>query len=463
MSLEWCNAAGRENTRHETFVNFQNDLFPRAEANLGLSNGFLGVSIGRRPLLDRFLIQVPAMLILVLGLQFIVARALEGGPAFSSSTIGTMIATAIANTLSFLIYREFRRTPGTRRLAYILPSFVIPWGALAAVVIGLRLPYSNVLLLVAFTGGFLFAWLVNARRTQSGSRLLYLVPGARSQLLADELPFLETRMLVKPADMDLCGDGMVAADLLDDIPSDWERAIARAALRGIPVYNVKQVQESLTGRVQIESMTENSFGSLVPSLSYLLLKRVVDVVVSAVLLLILAIPLCAIGLAIRATSDGSAIFLHRRVGFRGAVFETMKFRTMRSEPQDSECLEQQMTRENDPRITSIGRFLRKTRIDELPQLINVFRGEMSLIGPRPEALALSRWYDEHLDFYAYRHIVRPGITGWAQVNQGHVTDLDDVYLKLQYDFYYIKNISAWLDILISIKTVFVMMSFRGAK
>lgn len=444
-------------------VNFQNNLFPRIELNGGVANGLLGATIGRRSLLDRFLIQVPAMLLLVLGLQFGVAWILESGRSLSSSTTGTMIATAIANTLSFLIYREFRRTPGTRRLAYILPSFVIPWSALAAVVIGLRLPYSNVLLLLAVAVGFLFAWVVNARRVQSGSRLLYLVPGARTQSLADELPFLTSRMLTAPGDVEHCADGMVVADLLDDIPSDWERAIARAALKGIPVYNVKQVQESLTGRVQIESMTENSFGSLVPSLSYLLLKRAVDVLVSGVLLVLLALPLCIIAVVIRIDSAGPAIFLHKRVGFRGEVFETMKFRTMRSEPQDQECLEQQMTRVNDPRVTRIGRFLRKTRLDELPQLVNVLRGEMSLIGPRPEALALSRWYDEHLDFYAYRHIVRPGISGWAQVNQGHVTDLDDVYLKLQYDFYYIKNISAWLDILIFMKTIFVVMNFRGAK
>src|SRR5690606_20535808 len=146
-----------------------------------------------------------------------------------------------ANILSLLIYREFRRTPGTGRLAYIIPSFVIPWGTLGMIVIGLRLPYSIVLLLLALPGGFLFAWFVNVRRAQSGSRLLYLVPSLRSESLAQELPFLETRMLSAPADLERCGDGVVVADLLGAIPSDWERAIARAALQGIPVYNVKQV------------------------------------------------------------------------------------------------------------------------------------------------------------------------------------------------------------------------------
>jgi len=111
----------------------------------------------------------------------------------------------------------------------------------------------------------------------------------------------------------------------------------------------------------------------------------------------------------------------------------------------------------------VGGFLRRVRLDELPQIFNVLRGEMSLIGPRPEAVPLSRWYESELPFYFYRHIVRPGISGWAQVHQGHVTDLDAVHQKLTYDFYYIKNFSAWLDILIALRTIPTMLSGFGSK
>jgi lipopolysaccharide/colanic/teichoic acid biosynthesis glycosyltransferase len=114
-------------------------------------------------------------------------------------------------------------------------------------------------------------------------------------------------------------------------------------------------------------------------------------------------------------------------------------------------------------VTRLGRFLRISRLDELPQVINILRGEMSWIGPRPEALPLSHWYQDELPFYYYRHIVYPGITGWAQVNQGHVTEVDRVLEKLHYDFYYIKNFSAWLDILILLKTVRTMLTGFGAK
>jgi lipopolysaccharide/colanic/teichoic acid biosynthesis glycosyltransferase len=122
-----------------------------------------------------------------------------------------------------------------------------------------------------------------------------------------------------------------------------------------------------------------------------------------------------------------------------------------------------ITKPQDDRITPIGRFLRFSRIDELPQLINVLRGEMSLIGPRPEATGLSDWYQSEVPFYRYRHIVKPGITGWAQVNQGHVAGVDDIKMKLQFDFYYIRNFSIWLDILIVMKTIKTMLTGYGHK
>src|SRR5690606_16733904 len=121
------------------------------------------------------------------------------------------------------------------------------------------------------------------------------------------------------------------------------------------------------------------------------------------------------------------------------------------------------TVERDARITGPGRFLRRCRLDELPQILNILRGEMSWIGPRPEAVPLSRLYESGLPFYRYRHIVRPGITGWAQVNQGHVAAVDEVLDKLHYDFFYIKNFSIWLDMLITLRTIRVVLTGKGAR
>lgn len=144
----------------------------------------------------------------------------------------------------------------------------------------------------------------------------------------------------------------------------------------------------------------------------------------------------------------------------------LKFRTMRFRPpsaDERDALQAAMTKSDDDRVTKVGRFLRKSRLDEIPQIMNVMLGQMSWIGPRPEALPLSKWYNREIPFYSYRHIVRPGISGWAQVHQGHVTDLEAINEKLAYDFYYIKFFSAWLDIVIALRTIPTMISGFGAR
>lgn len=422
-----------------------------------------GSAIGHRTLLERFTFALPMMTVLVFGVQAALCVVMLGRPLDDPNMFPSFVAAFVANTIAALTYREFRRTPGQRRFAFILPSFVVPVLAMTAFLLGTRIGYNNYVLSAGILTGVTFMFFISAMQRPTSGRKIYLVPGARTRELVGELTFLNTQMLVSPGELIDCGDGAVIADLRQELPSEWERGLAHAVVNGVPVYNVKQVRESLTGRVQIEALSENSFGALVPSISYLLLKRAIDIVVSGIALLVLAIPMIVIAFAIRSSSPGPALYRHVRTGFRGKQFETLKFRTMQSRIQDDDDLESQKTQDNDPRVTAVGRFLRNTRLDELPQLINVIRGEMSLIGPRPEALALSRWYDEHLDFYEYRHVVRPGITGWAQVNQGHVTELDDVYVKLQYDFYYIKNVSGWLDLLIALRTVAVMVNFRGAR
>jgi lipopolysaccharide/colanic/teichoic acid biosynthesis glycosyltransferase len=152
------------------------------------------------------------------------------------------------------------------------------------------------------------------------------------------------------------------------------------------------------------------------------------------------------------------------MGYRGRTFTMYKFRSMTvpsGKPEDPRL--SAMTQDDDDRVTRVGRVLRRYRIDELAQVINILKGEMSWIGPRPEAVPLSLWYEEELPFYRYRHIVRPGISGWAQVRQGHVAEVDDVLWKLHYDFYYIKNFSFWLDLLIIAATIRTVFSGFGAR
>jgi lipopolysaccharide/colanic/teichoic acid biosynthesis glycosyltransferase len=213
------------------------------------------------------------------------------------------------------------------------------------------------------------------------------------------------------------------------------------------------LSESLTGRVEVGHLSENSFGSLIPTRGYYHFKSMTDFVAALAVAPLLIVPMLVVALAVRLDSKGPALFRQRRLGRAGQPITVFKFRTMRLHEID----------EQDDRITRLGRFLRKSRIDELPQIINILKGEMSWIGPRPEALVLSSWYTGEIPFYRYRHVVRPGISGWAQVNQGHVAHVDQVHEKLQYDFFYIKYFSPWLDLLILFRTVKTMATGFGSK
>ena len=238
--------------------------------------------------------------------------------------------------------------------------------------------------------------------------------------------------------------------------------MADAAVDGRMVYQVKQLQESLTGRVEIDHLSENSFGSLVPARAYFHLKSVADLALALALLPLLLPVMAGIAVAIRLDSRGPVLFRQRRVGRAGEPFHMLKFRTMVDGPSDGN-IEEAITTDGDTRVTRVGARLRKSRLDELPQVFNIIMGQMSWIGPRPEAESLSTWYTGEIPFYRYRHVVRPGITGWAQVNQGHVASVDEVNAKLQYDFYYVKYFSAWLDILITFRTVRTMMTGFGSR
>jgi Undecaprenyl-phosphate glucose phosphotransferase len=193
-------------------------------------------------------------------------------------------------------------------------------------------------------------------------------------------------------------------------------------------------------------------------------KNMEDWALAALFLLTFALPMAAIALAIKLDSSGPVLFKQKRQGFNNNLIEVWKFRSMHAQMEDPDC-EVQTTRD-DPRVTRLGRFLRRTSLDELPQLFNVLRGDMSIVGPRPHALATKadgQLFEEIVDSYAARHRVKPGITGWAQVNgwRGETDTLDKIRNRVEYDLYYIDNWSIWLDFLIIAKTVMVL--FRDEK
>jgi sugar transferase (PEP-CTERM system associated) len=188
------------------------------------------------------------------------------------------------------------------------------------------------------------------------------------------------------------------------------------------------------------------------------LKRLLDIAVSVVLLIVCMPIMLIIAVAVRLESRGPALFRQTRTGLNGKEFEILKFRSM---VVDAEKAGPQWTSARDPRVTKVGRLLRVLRLDELPQLINVIKGEMSFIGPRPERPVFIRELEKQIPFYDLRQLVRPGITGWAQVMYAYGASMDDALEKLQYDLYYIKNYSLLLDFAILLKTLRVVVLGRG--
>lgn len=400
-------------------------------------------------------------------LPALVLWALQHRVPFVDTFNVTMIALALATAISWYVLARLRKHAKARHLSYVLPVNFLVFSSALGVLALLRLPYAASLFATgaAFTLITSFLLAVRGRGVMKPHVIITSGRASEIQLTGAYLP--------SPALADLerlvasrRRDWSIVADLHYPHSGAWERLFATAALAGIPVYHYRQIAEMQTGQVKINHLSENDLGSLIPNVSYMPLKRVIDVV-GAFLLLPVCLPAFAlIGALIRFDSPGSAFFIQERVGFRGETFRMIKFRTMRQRDPaaDSQAArEDAMTRSDDDRITRIGAFLRKSRVDELPQIFNILKGEMSFIGPRPEASSLSEWYEEELPFYSYRHIVRPGITGWAQVNQGHVTDVSDVLGKLRFDFYYIKNISLWLDLLVALKTIRVIITGLGAK
>lgn len=368
--------------------------------------------------------------------------------------------------LAVLMYRRVTSFPGIRAFRYVLPTYTGAYGLILAAIISLRLEYNRPLLFLSFLLALSVAIGSNFYVLRRAVRRFYLVPFGRYDLQLESSQ-IEWVVMEEPKIPDDPA-AIIVADLHYDHEEAWEQMLAHAAVAGHPVYHIKQLRESLTGRVSIEHISENSFGSMLPNLAYSKVKRTIDLIAALLLLPLLALPLLLVAMLIKLDSPGPALFRQQRMGYRGRPFRIFKFRTMQvhlppAASDDHAARGAAMTVDDDPRVTRVGRFLRRSRIDELPQLFNIVMGEMSWIGPRPEAVALSTWYEQDIPFYFYRHIVRPGITGWAQVNQGHVSDLESVSTKLAYDFYYIQNFSAWLDVLIALRTVATMLNGFGAR
>jgi lipopolysaccharide/colanic/teichoic acid biosynthesis glycosyltransferase len=256
-------------------------------------------------------------------------------------------------------------------------------------------------------------------------------------------------LLQRPESPEMAGKGILVVEPDAVITHEWLRFIAKASAAGQRVISRRHLQERMTGRVETQDLTVMEMESFTPAWPLLFAKRFLDIFI-VLLLLPLALPLgLLVGLLVRLDSPGRVIFLQERIGKSNKPFLMLKFRSMREEVSS----EARFANQESDRITRLGYFIRATHLDELPQLVNVLKGDMSLVGPRPEQPDFVAEFEKEMALYSYRHLVRPGITGWAQVCQGYAADAEATQEKLSYDFFYIKNLSLWLDILILVRTV----------
>jgi sugar transferase (PEP-CTERM system associated) len=242
------------------------------------------------------------------------------------------------------------------------------------------------------------------------------------------------------------------------------RPLLDARLRGVLVEEGLAAYERLTGKLAIETLTP-SFLIFSPvfrkSRFQMGLKRVTSLSVAMVGSMLCAPLMVLAALLIKLESRGPVFFVQERAGVDGNPFRLYKFRTMRDAVTEEDA--SVWDRDDSSRITRVGHWLRRLRLDELPQFWNVLRGDMDLVGPRPEMASNVRAMGEQIPYYSLRHVVRPGITGWAQTRHGYSVTLEDVTEKMRYDLYYIKHMSIWLDLQILIDTVKIVLFGRGAR
>ncbi len=230
----------------------------------------------------------------------------------------------------------------------------------------------------------------------------------------------------------MADDNMLQFYYVPRLNGYFKRGFELTALGSMPVMSIR--------RNPLQSMPNR------------ILKRSFDIIASGALILLSPIVLLTVGTAIKISSPGPVFFRQKRTGYRGREFECLKFRTMRVNPQ----ADKMQATEDDPRKTKVGNFLRHTSIDELPQLWNVLKGDMSLVGPRPHMLSHTEEYSQLIDKYMVRHMVKPGITGWAQVNgyRGATRQLWQMEKRVRYDVWYIEHWSLLLDLKIMVRTVY---------
>ncbi|MCM5705105.1 sugar transferase [Larsenimonas salina] len=407
---------------------------------------------------ERILLSFRTNLVLGFVLTTVIPALLTWGWQWNSQgAMTTIMASGIAYLIATSAVHSISRFPGTRALIYILPFMTITYFLMGLLLTTVQLDFSLEPMLMSYALSLAAAytgyWIGNRYRV----RKIAVVPIGQVEDFCTQ-NVVDWRWLQQPDLRDLRIDGIVV-DLKSALSPEWQRFLADCMIQRIPVHDAQRFHEELTGKVGLEHIYQNRYGLMVTNNTYELIKRAADFVVALIMLPLVLPPIAIAAIMIKRDDPGPVFFKQKRAGFQGIEFDVYKLRSMYVNPEN----QTPTAGVEDPRITRVGRVLRKYRIDELPQIFNVLKGDMSLIGPRPETPSLTAAYEKDIPFFRYRHVVRPGITGWAQIEQGYVSEVEGSKRKLEYDFYYIRKFSFWMDVLIIIRTIKTVFTGSGAR
>lgn len=371
------------------------------------------------------------------------------------------IPALVALPAAHFSYMTTGKMPGSSPRFLVLPTLTLFFFIVLTVLIFFRVEYSRHVLGAGFCGVALWYTISTfvMHRLERG-RIGLLQNSYSNELLS--IPNIDWQIIKSPADSLPKIDALVV-DVRSDLSPEWRRFVTECRLRSIPVYDQKRVRETLTGKVNLDSVTPDDETFLVWGRHYIFVRGWLDRLTALCAFPFVALITLFAGIAIKLDDGGPILFVQSRTGRGGRPFNIFKIRTMTHNTDAVSSIDEAMTKNDDERITRVGRFLRRTRLDELPQVFNILLGEMSWIGPRPNAVELSDWYRSEFHQYDLRYVVPPGITGWAQVNQGHVASVEQEQEKVAYDLFYVKNVSPSLDFLIAARTLKVILTGRGAK
>lgn len=381
----------------------------------------------------------------------------SAGRSFPDGAEVLVVSTIAAFVVGGFVTQQLARHD-LEHSVYISSFFVMAglFLLLASVLLFLRVYYSRSFLLTSFCVATACIWAGLCLQERSRRLTFGVLTGVTTEVSPDS-PFQVVTMTTPDQSFDDL-DGLVVD--YDQLDHQWQPLVAKATVAGLTVYDVANFSEMATGRVSLAHLAPSQARDFHLQVFYGAIKRLIDIVVASLLLPALLLLTLIIGAVIKVDSPGPVFFRQERVGQRDRVFVIFKFRSMRVGADDNGHTFAQAA---DPRVTRLGRLLRRTRLDELPQIFNVLKGEMSLIGPRPEQVGFVQEFEKSIPFYTYRLLVKPGITGWAQVSHGYAASEASTRDKLEYDLYYAKYCSIWLDLLIVFRTVRTIATGFGVR